>query len=296
MNASKIKKLVFVGNGFDLHFNLPTTYNDFENFVNTHFPNIKRGIETLFCGDMDNEKTLWNDFENHLALINKEEFTVSRSDVEGMKAVYGDIINLPHELRTLFCSWIKSISCQIQSTAYHQVTPGTFIISFNYTRTIEENFNIDPSHIYYIHGTSSDNIIFGHQQGVSFPGYKTAPYDMDLEDDEQFNECDYVTTKWLNDYLKATEKPVDQIIKKSEGLLQSTYSVNFSDIEEVYIIGHSFSIIDKPYFEWIARKTNAKWKLGYHECDCTARKFAGELACNDVVLASNKILIGEILE
>ena len=58
----------------------------------------------------------------------------------------------------------------------------------------------------------------------------SAPYDMDIDDIKLYNENEPAVIEWLNEYLKATEKPVDKLIKRSEFLLKYKYKINFKKI------------------------------------------------------------------
>ena len=42
------------------------------------------------------------------------------------------------------------------------------------------------------------------------------------------------------------------------------YLKALSDVEEVYVIGHSLSEVDYPYFDEVNKHCNAKWIIGYH--------------------------------
>ena len=87
---------------------------------------------------------------------------------------------------------------------------------------------------------------------------------MDIDYIKLYNENEPAVIEWLNEYLKATEKPVDKLIKRSEFLLKYKYKINFKKINEVFVIGLSCSKIDIPYIRWIDRITRAKWHVGYY--------------------------------
>jgi hypothetical protein len=126
------------------------------------------------------------------------------------------------------------------------------VLSFNYTEFIEELYG--AKHICYIHGCRKnrrrgkpDELILGH-----------AP---DLED-EQWDKVHMKPIKFKNPYKRyiyesametatreaawyddSTTKNCSEIIKK-----HSDFFEGLSEIEEVYVIGHSLSEVDYPYF------------------------------------------------
>ena len=57
-------------------------------------------------------------------------------------------------------------------------------------------------------------------------------------------------------------KNCDTIIKNHEQFFSG-----LSDIEEVYVIGHSLSEVDYPYFREICKRSDAKWYIGFHSLD-----------------------------
>lgn len=63
-------------------------------------------------------------------------------------------------------------------------------------------------------------------------------------------------------YDESTTKKCEDIIKNHEHFFDG-----LSDIEEVYVIGHSLSEVDYPYFKEICKRSDAKWYIGFHFLD-----------------------------
>ena len=291
----KAKKLIIIGNGFDLYFGLPTSYEEFEKHITKKHPKEKEDIEDVFLPQEQGESTLWSNFEENLERIDRDWFLAnSPKTPDEAQELYPYIASCTDTIKELFERWAKALPCKVNS-GNKTLIEDAFVISFNYTLTLEKNFNVGQNQIYHIHGTTKEDIVFGHKQGVQFPQRKIAPYDMDQEDLDQYNPNDDVVVGWLNDYLKKTEKPIDDIIPNSEKILANQYQFNFADIEEIFVIGHSYSEIDFPYFEWINRKTNAKWRLGYYKSPCKACHFFEKIQAKEIVLKPNKELIDEVL-
>lgn len=288
--------ICLIGNGFDLHFKLPTSYTHFENYIAKKYPNEKHFVESFYNTDFSTS-SLWSDFESNIANVDKEQILDYTTNPEEAQELYTYLAEAKDCLRKLFENWIRSIPCKVQSQ-YSKLCDNTFVINFNYTMTLEQNFNVSQNKIYHIHGAAKDDIIFGHKQGIEYNERFVAPWDLDPDDQFDRNELRDAFITWLNEYYKFTEKPVDDIIKRSEKLLQNNYGIDFDSIDEVVVIGLSYSDIDFPYLQWIASKTNAHWKFGFFN-DNDKRKandVAKGLSLNQFDILSNSELIDQILE
>lgn len=253
-------RIVIIGNGFDRFWGLPTSYVDFEKYITRHYPENKNTVERFYYLG-ENKSSLWCDFERHLADVDKEYFLDYTTNVNDSEYLYGDMMCAKRLLREMFENWINSIDCSVLSE-YSKPIDNAFIISFNYTETLERNFGVQYDGIYHIHGVAKGDIIFGHKQGIAYQ--ERVFYPQDAEDDKiECGDIRPLLINWLNEYYKLTEKPIDRIISNSEDLLQNQYNICFSVIKEITVIGHSYSEIDLPYFEWMANNTNASWKLGF---------------------------------
>lgn len=122
----------------------------------------------------------------------------------------------------------------------------------------------------YIHGCRKnrkkgkpDELILGHVPGL---------------EEEQWDKVELKPIKFKNPYKRyifesametaareaawydeSTTKKCSEIIKK-----HSAFFEGLSAIEEVYVIGHSLSEVDYPYFDEVNKYCNAKWSIGYH--------------------------------
>lgn len=289
----KTENLIIIGNGFDLYFNMPTGYRDFEKYISDNYLKEKESIEEMYFNSQCENKTLWSDFEIDLANVDKEQILNWATNPEETKELYSYISECDKTIRELFESWIKNIDCVI-NTKYNKIIDNSFIINFNYTETFERNFGVPEDRIYHIHGKIGEPLVFGHKQGVSFPLREVAPYDMDIEDLECYNEYESFVTKFINSYLFRTEKPTDKVIQKSDCLLRNIYNIDFSKVNNIFVIGLSCSEIDIPYIKWLYGITNAKWHIGYHKRN--DKKHLLEFIKSPVCFSENKKLIKMILK
>ena len=169
---------------------------------------------------------------------------------------------------------------------YHQITEiqrGILLIAYckmaedeykivickaDYTEFIEDLYGAKK--VCYIHGCRKnrkkgkpDEIILGHVPGLEeeqwdkvelkFIKFKN-PYKRYI-----FESAMETATREAAWYDESTTKKCSEIIKK-----HSAFFEGLSDVEEVYVIGHSLSEVDYPYFDEVNKHCNAKWIIGYH--------------------------------
>lgn len=82
-------------------------------------------------------------------------------------------------------------------------------------------------------------------------------------------------------YEEATTKKCSDIIKQHRNFFEG-----LRDIEENFVIGHSLSEVDYPYFQEICMNTDAKWYIGYHSLDNLKRLivFVNKMKLNNVII------------
>ena len=68
--------LYIIGNGFDLHHGLNTSYLDFRNYCASFLPSLWRFLSEIY-GDMINNDMWWSNFENMLGCVNYDNLALS---------------------------------------------------------------------------------------------------------------------------------------------------------------------------------------------------------------------------
>ena len=150
------KKLYIIGNGFDLHFGLPTLPRDFEDIFKT-----KRSYDGYNAADVISGYGVnWGDYEGSLAEFDVDELAYENivspdytSDHERDRD-YG-ITNIEYYLNTLGEVMRESLK-EMVSNANNQISnvlltnndkrlidTDSKIISFNYTSTIERFYRMN---------------------------------------------------------------------------------------------------------------------------------------------------------
>lgn len=262
-------ELFIIGNGFDRHHGLETSYGSFAQFAKDNSPSVYHHLSELFFASSeymgfeapqrnDAQSVIyerWCDFETCLGRIDDEEFGQRSNDgiseymqELGMEEYLVDefVQNITGILDT-FRDWVASISLPISLQRNFTFAPSTLFVNFNYTETLETFYGVTADRIHYIHGRrgTGEKLIVGHDSSPPRPQSK---HDMP---DMQFNP--------FYGYLQLTRKPVEIIEPKLRQWL-----TDISTIEKVSVRGHSLGTVDLPYFKAIAETFPlARWSFSY---------------------------------
>lgn len=312
-----MKRLFIIGNGFDIAHGLPTKYSDFRDFLRKHdfsffekifeiykysFRRIIHPVthEILNLNDevKDEYGLLWQDFEismgniNESIIPNKYEFRLEWEDEyddQIRKFIDQDIKKFFYEvyehLQNKLDEWISNIDITNLTKKSLLINKKNYdlYLNFNYTRVLEEVYNIEEG-ICHIHGEMGETpLIMGHNnkdkivelekeldyltfRNIKFLEQEGLEDNIDaIEENEEEETNDEFTERRkceeLLNFYKETWKNSYYYIEKNHHFFE-----NISDIEEILIIGHSLNEIDMPYFEYIFSKVNSdvKWKVYYY--------------------------------
>ncbi|MGX9416573.1 bacteriophage abortive infection AbiH family protein [Vibrio sp. WJH972] len=249
----RLNHLFIIGNGFDLWHKIPTSYQD---FYKQHSGYLDQ-IEHYFSSGLQKED-LWSDFENVLGqfdvsiLIAENNFIDFSGDDFPTKQMYGledAVENFSHDtvqyITSSFTEWINGIN--LTSSGQKITFPeATQFISFNYTSTLQQIYEIPEENVYHIHGSvrQTNSLIFGHSEEVIYPNAEEASYE----------------TVAINNglqILEAFQKPVNDIVRSE----LNPWLTNYNDISVITVIGHSLNKIDLPYFSSIVNQfPDAIWQ------------------------------------
>ena len=252
-----------IGNGFDLHYGLKTTYSNFKVFLleNGYWKLVSK-VDQLFFerGNFSPEDIdTWSKFEDMLQVFNyldaDEIYDEAMDDAEtdDDRAGYWDSpswnVGYYNEyiqvLKQQFDSWIRGFNTHIVPDQYFRPQKGDFVLTFNYTTTIEDSFHPVNYDIAHIHGTVGQNLVLGHNDNQK-------PDTFVIIEDEDSDYRDTTTKKAVNDVL---ELAAVQYFKNSERIL-SEYAGVFSSIplyDKVVIMGLSCGPQDSMYVREILR-------------------------------------------
>lgn len=252
-----------IGNGFDLHYGLNTTYSNFKVFLleNGYWELVSK-VDQLFFerGNFSPEDIdTWSKFEDMLQVFNyldADEIydeAMDNAETDDDRAGYWDSpswnVGYYNEyiqvLKQQFDSWIRGFNTHIVPDKYFRPQKGDFVLTFNYTTTIEDSFHPVNYDISHIHGTVGQNLVLGHNDNQK-------PDTFVIIEDEDSDYRDTTTKKAVNDVL---ELAAVQYFKNSERIL-SEYADVFSSIplyDKVVIMGLSCGPQDSMYVREILR-------------------------------------------
>lgn len=265
--------LVIIGNGFDIHHGLKTGYADFRNYlIRNGNANFVKQLELCFQSEYYDE------------IEGRHNFLLW-SDLEAAIGGY-DIDSIYHELT----DWIQvDFEHMIQSAAQYEDSPNDFLaplmedlpgkmglwisevslhgvvadvdlprdakyISFNYTTVLEDIYRIPEDKILHVHGVigGTEELVVGHR--------------VYTDESEAFEEGAPIfqdeAKKSIIGIMNERRKPTEEIISKNRLFFKS-----LQDTTDIYVYGHSYSMVDKAYYEEIRKNVNleTKWHLGYHD-------------------------------
>jgi len=260
--------LIIIGNGFDLYHGIPSSYQHFKCYVEKCNNSLYNKLNELFC----NSDLLWSDFENTLGepdfatirldaedCIDYEKSDRTQPDYDTYHFIIEENLIEIDNLIESFGNWVKDrlekyidlIDC-----SKFNLNKNDIYLSFNYTTLLEKLYNINDDNILYIHNkvnNGNNRLVVGHRNT------------QEVENNCNINEIYNLNNQGEdveNKYLKKTFKPIENIIEYNSNFFEKLSSIN-----KICILGHSLSVIDKKYFEEVAKYVTkeTKWIVSYYK-------------------------------
>jgi hypothetical protein len=263
--------LFVIGNGFDLHHEIPSRYDDFREFLSEKDKDLLNLIKKYLPLYEDK---LWRDFEAALANLDKDSvenyalnYLMSYSSDEWSDSGHHDyqyeidkiVTALTDSLKYKLSEWIFEIDLSNYNKKLHFISPDSHYLTFNYTRTLQLLYGVPDENIFHIHGKSespNSSLVLGHGDNP-IKQEKLSRYDADKDIRILQGE------QSIAEYCKLSYKQTDKIINDNKD-----FFIRLSQIDKVTILGHSMSDVDMPYFKRIVQSTNPKntvWQISYFE-------------------------------
>lgn len=286
---NKNQTLYIIGNGFDLHHSLPTSYGHFEKFMENWSKIMYYEIYNFWTFKVTNDK--WSDFENDLSTYNSEKMynEFLKAD-KGYEYIAEECCSKTQELyegiTNCFIDWVKDIKIE-HITKKVKLDKNAQYITFNYTKTLQDIYEISESAIWHIHGASPDSdLIFGHN----------------VKEKIEYNYSDgtgmpSTEEEWNEEARRFAKLPLSQFRKKTDNIITKN-SIRFSkcrNFEKIYVLGHSLANVDIPYFEIIHENNqNAIWYISYYDASeqeylCSQLKKAGVKTSQIIMITMNDL-------
>jgi hypothetical protein len=267
--------VVFIGNGFDIMSELETQYKFFYRYLKANELDFFNKVLFWFT-DLNDSEASWSDFENNLRRISLGDINEGISTGITWKSpafvfsVSNVLNNLYDKLSDFFVNWITECNSKLTNKDYPTLPKyelknyeDMLFLNFNYTKTLESLYNVKIEDIIHIHGKIGlGKLIFGHGDSTlsgfrSFvPEDPMSPY-VDISD----NQHNYILRDLIQEVGKNLYKDTSQIIQNLK-----LFSDDEQNINNIFVIGHSYNDIDRAYYEELVKHTNArtKWFFGYY--------------------------------
>lgn len=163
------------------------------------------------------------------------------------------------EIKEAFSDWLQNVDYPA-TIGDLKLNKDAIFLSFNYTDTLYKLYNIPKSKIIHIHNSIEDNgsdLIFGHNLEIV--------NESELDENGDSNRTMFTDSENASkSLLYSFKKTIEDIIKENRD-----FFISLSNMDTIYILGHSINDIDLPYFEYINKvvKQNANWVISYHNDD-----------------------------
>lgn len=263
-----MKECYIIGNGFDLHHGLNTSYENYKKYLMEENPEyvkefddfLERYVfvkENYTSEDPPIEK--WSELEKYTEriydydlneILDEAVESVSKDedragywhDIQYMCEVYSKWIN---GIRTSFADWIRTIECEKGKKDNSLfLNQKALYLTFNYTATLEQLYDIPAQNILHIHGDVNHEIIFGNDKE---PNEEIHDNRLPIHhgSDWRINEA----TQILNDVLKETHayyKNTLSIIKANREFFEE-----IRQCKTIIFMGFGFGEEDSNYVKEI---------------------------------------------
>lgn len=193
------RRLYVIGNGFDLHHRIPSSYADFGAYVRATDFRLADTAEDFIPAPVG--ETLWSRLEENLAWLDTDQITDQASiflnspgsddwsdaDNHAYQYEVEQIATaLSSRLKASFYAWLRTLpipSGDSWSGAHLRLPPTARYLSFNYTPTLTHLYGVPDDRILHIHGRTNDPedaIILGHAREYEPRVRSEADADMDF--------------------------------------------------------------------------------------------------------------------
>lgn len=264
-----METVYIIGNGFDLHHGLKTSYSEFYKYIIANSNDLENAFEEYFDFRTEGESH-WAHFEEDLGTFKKNrksffsDYNNLNIEDEDFRPSFAysleddlteQVEQLKTDIKKKFEDWFDTIdvSCIKKKCKFLE---NSIFINFNYTLLLEEVYKIEANRILHIHGDLSNDsreLVFGHNATM-----KEIP---ELDENGDSNRTLFTDSENAAKSLHYHfYKPVEEIIFNNLKTFNS-----LTNVKNIYILGHSLNPIDLPYFEQIhMRSKNAQWFVSYH--------------------------------
>lgn len=281
-------KLFIIGNGFDLYHGLKTDYQEFGKFLQQNYLRLYEKMSEYY--EVGDDSSLWGEFESALGEFDysslEDKFSEFMPNYGGDNFREADRYDLEFyireelgflvkELKLAFNEWMSNLDRKVsKEVSLLKLEANSIYLNFNYTDVLVKTYLIDPLNVTYIHNSISDeDLLFGHGWNPkNWSQKRSVKMPEDLSNDErelwlqeQADNYDYSVDRGyiaIDDFFSEIYKNCDDVMANHKEFFSG-----LSRIDEIYILGHSLSCVDIPYFEFIVDnidKSIVRWNISWH--------------------------------
>ena len=275
--------LIIIGNGFDLHHGLATSYSDYRDWLLGHDEQVVTDFESFdyATGCLLHESSLcrksssmevvdrrWSSLEESLGIewddLCYETLEHTYPDLSEDNPGWDDFwVELQVRLEYLkqltrdrFREWVESIDISKAQPVLD--LPGTAsFITFNYTPTLEYVYGVRPDKILHIHGRVLDK-----NEPLQFGSPDNNPNELQKMLEDKYGMDDFYGATIHQGATVACDRCADTW-KNIEGNNDALnhFLDTLAKINTVIIMGNSFDKVDKPYYRDVLapRYRDAEW-------------------------------------
>ena len=269
------KKLYIIGNGFDIHHGINSSYKEFESWLTTarRLTDIEETLAYFQCED------LWSDFERNLGAFDYSAFAqdISEDSLPNMASKHADatrsnarceVEGKLEDFRKIIWGslpkWLEQLKLPDPRKKIDLNSSEAVFLNFNYTLTLENLYNVSHDAVVHIHGKMGDadnELMLGHDGLTIVERDPFANYTVEDPPDPNNQVAIEEAIKAARYHAEKWGKHVAENIERHEKFFSE-----LSMIKEVYAYGFSFSDIDRGYISAISSKipSNAVKIVSWH--------------------------------
>lgn len=266
--------LYIVGNGFDLHHGVPSSYAEFGRYLKEVDAKTHGQLERYFSVDDD----FWWQFEAQLAHLDTDSLL---DDASAYLPSYGAedwsdaghhdyeceldrvVAAISSTLRLRFSEWVRQLVIPSPTLLIGKLLPlrrDARYLTFNCTETLQRVYGIPDASVTHIHGAAAhanDQLVLGH----GWERTETDSFNYGI-DPESADVRVMGGNEIVDRYFTETFKPTARVIESHQPFFES-----LSDIKKIFIMGHSLSSVDLPYLLKLRRHLgngDVQWQVSFH--------------------------------
>ncbi|UIF87920.1 bacteriophage abortive infection AbiH family protein [Cupriavidus sp. UYPR2.512] len=237
-------KLYVIGNGFDLHHGIRSSFGDFARYAQREHRDVADAVERyLPAAGAD-----WWNLEAALAELDYEgvvddcgifvpSYAADDFKPGDFEVEVGRVADaLSTGPRRAFSAWIHTVEIPDQSKRI-ALDPRSLFLSFNYTDTLSRLYSIPATQVWHVHGKvpcRPTEIVLGHAWKAA-DRRPTNP-STDSEDYDFWVDLGY---RHLDEYFENTFKASERVIRDNAHRFAQLHSLS-----EVIVLGHSLAEVD----------------------------------------------------